>query len=167
MKTKTATVRFARPEDASRLAFLDLKCYENPLQSPDWKDAIASKGDLMRVAVALDEKEIIVGYASWAIPGADNPLAGRIGRLGVHPAFRRKGYGSQIVDFVGRSVGALGGKTLETTVAEVYCAPGAPDDVSGFLAANNFRATGDIVRDYMSFSWHTFDGIKFRRELSR
>ena len=143
-----------KPLDVHYVLNIDLKCFETQYDMESW-EIIFSENIPVIVAV-IDETPI--GYMSmYSTQGIL-----WIGRIGVLPAFRRRGIGTKLLDF-GLSQ-ALDETEARVTIPEYQCRPNEPDDASQWLLNRGFRCQQERPDVFTAYG-RMYDGYQFAKEI--
>ena len=165
-----ANVRLSRPNDINVIRDLDIKCYDYPLEMAEWQDLLNTSGqDNQARCVLVEAYRKPLGFAVWKIlpPEAGvNVQVCFLYRLGVRPTVRQKGLGRLLLKTCEAHATRMQADVIRTTVPDFKCKSGDPDDVSGFLSASGFMATGHIVDQYKFMYGKWVDGYIFEKQIS-
>lgn len=130
-------IRKPEPPDFNYILDIDLKCFEDNWSYNEWRETLydSQYGVLIGTYQGLP-----VGFIVWFNDGK----RGIITRLGVKPAYRQKGVGSQLLKAVEVILIQQGVKELLFSVTESLCRPGEPYDVSKWIIEQGYRVNGLI-----------------------
>ena len=159
-------LRLVRPNDVSTITNLDLKCYHYPMDLDEWKEFLQTINDTNKVVV-LELGRRAVGFTAYelveAIKEGDSYV--QVTRLGVHPEYRDRGFGSMLVKNVETAARRMKADKVSFLVPEIHCCPGDPDDVTHFLNFNGYYASGVIEYNYKRMYGRVIDAFYFTKEL--
>jgi GNAT superfamily N-acetyltransferase len=82
-------------------------------------------------------------------------------RLGVKPCHRRQGIGTRLLDYIQDFAKEQKSLRMTMTIAEIFCDPGHPDDVSVWLSAYGFRTEPPLIKEYAYMYGQWVDGFRF------
>lgn len=145
----------ASKEDINLVIDLDLKSYQYPLTHKQLAK-ISSTGEYY-VSLAMQKRKA-VGFFIWKAQRTSAKLL----RLGVTPLARKQGVGTLLLYTFELDALLLGYTTCTTTIPEINCFPGHPDDVSMWLKHRGYLATS-IKHGYTKMYGEKVDGIKFTK----
>lgn len=140
---------------------MDLKCYHYPLELPAWQKLINGSGkkDQARIVVVEVHRQP-AGFAMWANDLDDTTT---LHRVGVLPKFRRHGLGLVLVAACVRHSFENHIPVVRVIAPHIHCCPGHEDDVSAFLAACDFKPSGEIINNFKVMYGEYVDGYVFKR----
>lgn len=155
-------IRLSRPNDINPLRDLDVKCYDYPLNMEQWQMLVQDSGQDGKARVVIVEYESgfnsqAIGYAVWQRFEGDFLLL----RLGVVKPYRRRGIGHLLFDTVLKDARKRNIPKIKVTVPACHALPGDPDNVTDFLLAMGFRASGRILPDWKFMFGKKEDGYEF------
>ena len=150
---KEITLRAGCERDLPYVRDVDLKSSHYPWPAAAWE---AFEAPACKLCVALYRAEP-VGFVVYRINEGDVDIL----RLGVKPSQRGKGIGGALLDSVLSYARAERCLRMTMTVAEIYCLPGHPDDVSQWLSQYGFRTVLPVAKDYAFMYGDWVDGFCF------
>jgi GNAT superfamily N-acetyltransferase len=162
------SVRWACGRDVNYLKDIDLKSYQYPWGIEEWRK-LQSDGD-RRACVAVHGAEPIGFVVLLDKPEKrhhpfHDETTLEILKLGVKPASRGQGAGTQLLRFVEEAALDGGFDKVALVVPEIKCVPRHPDDVSQWLLKRGYRAEIPILKDYFKMYGQLVDGFRFTRHL--
>ncbi len=140
-------------EDAHYLIDIDLKCFDYAWLLEDWR-AIANNS----FACVATWNSTPVGMIIFSRT-MYNDL--EVMKLGVKPAYRNHGLGSQLLFnclLYGRDILA---SRIVMVIPESRICPGDSHDLSQWLSKRGFRAQVPLLHDYYTFYGKPEDGVVF------
>jgi GNAT superfamily N-acetyltransferase len=121
--------------DINYLFDIDLKCFDDPLESDDWKVILTSPDRRKLISVVSGEP---IGFVVWFPTKASCTIV----RLAVKPAYRNQGIGRQLLQAVCRDAKQQSIPIVTLAVSESLCCPGEPRDASQWLLNRSFKTNG-------------------------
>lgn len=163
-------VRFqdASQRDKQALMKLDLKCYDYSMSDEEWTQILSSApannpipnslADYQCATYRIDGK--IVGYYIF-----DNkPDEGEhleLLRLGVHPEYRQRGYGTLLIDNARTKANSQGLREIEIVIPEYWLDPQEERGIIQFVDTAGLTPE-DHKRDLYYHYGKQYDGILYR-----
>lgn len=148
--------RNPRLADLAYLVDIDLKCYEDPWDMEKWRTIIMDF-NLNKLVVIRKQH---AGVAVWKFDSG----AIKVLRLGVKPAYRNYGIGSELLQAIEKSAPNQKANSVVFKIPESLCRPGEPDDVSVWLAHRGYKATR-VCRAAAVFCGQVEDAYIFSRRI--
>lgn len=81
--------------------------------------------------------------------------------------YRRQGLGTLLYQAVVSDAKKRGAVGIRTTIPDIHCQPGDPDDSSVFANKVGLKATGEIKKEYMTMYGRAVDGYVFEAKVER
>jgi GNAT superfamily N-acetyltransferase len=151
-------VRRGSNRDVNYIKDIDVKSYHYPWPHEQW--VTLREDETYHWCVASLGVEPI-GFATWQ----DHPHAVEIHRLAVKPTMRGEGGGTALVEYICNYAGDRFFNRVVTVVPEINCLPGDPDDISGWLLMQGFKAEPPILKDHIYRYGDLVDCYTFARDL--
>jgi GNAT superfamily N-acetyltransferase len=156
--SRSIGVRRGSVRDVNYIKDIDMKSYQYPWPYEHW--ITLGEDETYHWCVAAKGVEP-VGFAVWQ----DHPHAVEIHRLAVKPADQGEGTGTSLMDYVCGYAKDCFFNRVVVVVPEINCLPGDPDDVSGWLAMQGFKAEPPILKDHVCRYGTLIDCYTFVRAL--
>jgi len=150
-------IREAWATDQVRLIDIDIKCFDAAWSPDAW--ALASGNYVIKVATFYGT---VIGFETFFHAKDHNSVF--IPKLGVLPAYRRKGIGRSFVKDAIEFAGQVKATRLETLLPESMLRPGEPVFCGEWMNKVGFKATG-IEKDVFVAMGQPEDGIRFTLSL--
>ena len=150
---KEITLRNGCERDLPYIRDVDLKSTHYPWTTQAW-DKLVDPDYKLCVAVHRAEP---IGFVVYS-PG-DGCVD--ILKICVKPLHRGCGVGTALLDYVLDYARVERKSSLMTTVGEILCLPGHPDDVSVWLSKYGFRTEAPIVKKHAYMYGQWIDGFRF------
>ncbi len=147
----------ASSDDVNFLIDVDIKSYQYPLTHKQMVKI--SQGKNYAISLAT-EGDLVIGYLIW-----QHSKVAKLLRLGVKPAYRRLGTGTLLLTLFELDAIQQGFLVCETTVPEINCFPGHPDDVSLWLRHRGYKAV-ETKHNYTCMYGEKIDGIRFQKTFA-
>ena len=166
----TMNVRFqeASQRDKQALIKLDLKCYDYPLTDNEWNQILSTAPsnnplpeDLNHfrcTTYRIDDK--IVGYYVYNNK-PDESQNMELLRLGIHPDYRKKGYGVLLMDNARTAANSHGLRECEIVIPEYWLDPSEERGIINFVDSAGL-VPEDHKRDLYYHYGKQYDGILYR-----
>lgn len=150
-------IREAWANDQVRLLDIDIKCFDNAWSPDAW--ALAGANYVIKVATFYGT---VIAFQTFFHDKDHNTVF--MPKVGVLPAYRRKGIGRSFVKDAIEFAGQVKASRLETLIPESMLRPTEPSFCGHWTKSVGFKATG-IEKDVFVAMGQLEDGIKFTLSL--
>ena len=151
---KIASLKFS---ELGKVSNIELRSCEFPLGNNEIQEVLDKKGGVCFLATLSGTG---VGWVAGQY--YDDAKAMQVTHLAVHPSFRRRGFGRQLLGYLWNEAVKKGAKTIYILVPDYQMQKDDPDSVVDFMDHMRFRAVG-VYNDFFFRYNRSYDAIKLER----